>query len=246
MGRDAPFAKKGEGHNATFLGKTSTLVVFKVKSGVFPVHSLLEFSTKRFVKAKRLKLPVIDRDLRRTMTHSVATTRRAALLGLGAALCTPALAQARASYRRTLDLRNDRTGDRFTGTYFGDGYYEPEAMAELDHLMRDFHADESIMMDVRLYDIFAALQDTTDTTEPLVITSGYRSRKTNDRLRKTNRWAAKNSLHVPGMAADLKITGVGSDRLVGIAKSLKMGGVGSYRGASFIHVDVGDVRSWRR
>jgi uncharacterized protein YcbK (DUF882 family) len=173
-------------------------------------------------------------------------TRRSALLGLGAALCTPGIASARASLRRTLDLRSDRTGEKFKGTYFGDGYYEPEAMAQLDHLMRDFHVDESIMMDVRLYDIFAAIQDTLDTREPLVITSGYRSQTTNDKLRRRNRWAAKNSLHVPGMAADLKIKGVSSKQLVKVVKSLKMGGVGSYGGQSFIHVDVGSIRSWRR
>jgi len=180
------------------------------------------------------------------MAHSLQLTRRSALLGLGAALCTPAIASARASLRRTLDVRNARTGESFKGTYFGDGYYEPDAMADLDHIMRDFHVDESIMMDVRLYDIFAAIQDSLDTREPLVVTSGYRSRKTNDKLRKRNRWAAKNSLHIPGMAADLKIKGVTSAQLVKVVKSLKMGGVGSYSGQSFIHVDVGAVRSWRR
>lgn len=180
------------------------------------------------------------------MTHPVDLTRRSALLGLGATLFAPSIAQARASFRRTLDVRNDRTGDRFKGAYFGDGLYEPEAMAELDHLMRDFRAEESIMMDVRLYDIFAALQDNLDTSEPLVITSGYRTRGTNDKLRKRNKWAAKNSLHIPGMAADLKVKGVESRRLVRTATSLNMGGVGSYGGRSFIHVDVGAVRTWRR
>lgn len=173
-------------------------------------------------------------------------TRRSALLGLGTMLFAPTIVHARATYRRTLDIRSDQTGDRFKGTYFADGLYEPEAMAELDHLLRDFRADESIMMDVRLYDIFAALQDAIGTREPLVVTSGYRTRQTNDKLRRRNRWAAKNSLHVPGMAADLKIKGISSSRLVKIASNLKMGGVGSYSGASFIHVDVGAVRSWRR
>ncbi len=180
------------------------------------------------------------------MTQTSEISRRSALLGLGIALCTPSIVSARASFRRTLDVRNDRTGEKFKGTYFGDGYYEPEAMAELDYLMRDFHTDESTLMDVRLYDIFAALQDTLDTREPLVITSGYRTKATNDKLRRRNRWAAKNSLHIPGMAADLKIKGASSRQLVKVAKSLNMGGVGSYSGSSFIHVDTGAVRSWRR
>lgn len=188
----------------------------------------------------------MNRDKALNMAQVSPLSRRSALLGLGALLCAPSIANARASLRRTLDLRNDRTDEAFTGTYFGDGYYEPDAMAELDHLMRDFHVDESIMMDVRLYDIFAAIQDTLDTREPLVITSGYRSQKTNDKLRRRNRWAAKNSLHIPGMAADLKIRGVSSRELVRIVSSLKMGGVGSYSGQSFVHVDVGAVRSWRR
>jgi len=180
------------------------------------------------------------------MAQSTALSRRSALLGIGAALCTPTIVSARASFRRTLDVRSARTGERFTGTYFGDGFYEPDAMKELDHLLRDFHVDESIMMDVRLYDIFAAIQDTLDTREPLVVTSGYRSQTTNDKLRRRNKWAAKNSLHIPGMAADLKVPGVSSRQLVKIVKGLKMGGVGSYSGQSFIHVDVGSVRSWRR
>jgi len=180
------------------------------------------------------------------MTQPLQLSRRSALLGIGATLCTPAIASARASYRRTLDIRNASTGDKFKGTYFGDGYYEPDAMAELDYLMRDFHTDETTLMDVRLYDIFAALQDTLDAREPLVITSGYRTKKTNEKLRRRNRWAAKNSLHVPGMAADLKIHGISSSQLVKVVKNLKMGGVGSYSGSSFIHVDTGAVRSWRR
>lgn len=165
---------------------------------------------------------------------------------LGATLCTPALAKSRIGGVRTLDLRHDQTGERFVGDYFADGLYEPDAMAQLDHLMRDFHADESLIMDVRLYDLFAEIQDNIGKNEPLVITSGYRTQKTNDSLRRNNRWAARNSLHIPGMAADIKVHGVSSSRLVSAATGLRRGGVGAYRGASFIHVDVGAVRSWRR
>lgn len=204
------------------------------------------FAVKRIFKSIRLNSSMLDRDKTLNMGQTLEISRRSALLGLGAALCAPSIASARASLRRTLDIRNAQTGESFKGTYFGDGYYEPDAMASLDYLMRDFHVDETIMMDVRLYDIFAALQDALDSREPLVITSGYRSQKTNDKLRRRNRWAAKNSLHIPGMAADLKIHGVTSSQLVKVVKSLNMGGVGSYRGSNFIHVDTGAVRSWRR
>ncbi len=180
------------------------------------------------------------------MGNPSEATRRAVLLGIGATLATPALAQARIPNTRALSLHNTRTDERFDGVYYADGIYEPEAMAALDGILRDHTADEVTIMDVRLYNLFSRLQSTLDTTEPLRITSGYRTRATNDALRKRTRWAAKNSLHIEGMAADFKLPGTSSRTLSRAATSLKMGGVGTYRGASFIHVDVGDVRSWVR
>ncbi len=180
------------------------------------------------------------------MGTRMISTRRAVLLGIGASLTAPALARARVPNTRSLSLHNARTDDRFDGVYYADGLYEPEAMAALDRLLRDHRADEVTVMDVRLYDLFSRLQETLDKTDPLRITSGYRTRATNDALRKRTRWAAKNSLHIEGMAADFKLPGVSGRTLSRAAKGLKMGGVGTYRGASFIHVDVGDVRNWTR
>ncbi len=180
------------------------------------------------------------------MGNRIVPTRRAVLFGIGVSLAAPALAKARIPNTRSLVLQNTRTGDRFDGVYYADGVYEPEAMAALDRLLRDHTADEVTVMDVRLYDLFSRLQGALDKTDPLRITSGYRTRATNDALRKRTRWAAKNSLHIEGMAADFKLPGTSSRTLSRAAKSLQMGGVGTYRGASFIHVDVGDVRNWTR
>ncbi len=181
-----------------------------------------------------------------TMGNRIISTRRAMLLGIGATLAMPALARARVPNTRTLSLHNTRTDDRFNDVYYADGVYEPEAMAALDSLLRDHTADEVTIMDVRLYDLFAGLQVTLDKTDPLRITSGYRTRATNEALRRRTRWAAKNSLHIEGMAADFKLPGTSGRTLARAAKSLKMGGVGTYSGAAFIHADVGDVRAWHR
>jgi len=180
------------------------------------------------------------------MANRLDMTRRTLLLGMGASLAAPALARARVPGTRMLSLHNARTGERFDGVYYADGIYEPEVMATLDSIMRDHTADEATIMDVRLYDLFARLQQTLDKTDPLRITSGYRTRATNDALRKRTRWAAKNSLHIEGMAADFTLSGTSGSTLARAARTLRMGGVGRYRGASFIHVDVGDVRSWTR
>ena len=147
---------------------------------------------------------------------------------------------------RRLRIENAHTGERFSGAYFADGLYLEEESLALDRVLRDHVADEATMMDVRLYDLLSELQRDLGVAAPVTVTSGYRTHATNERLRRRNRWAAKGSLHVPGMAADIKVKGVSGARLVRIAKALGRGGVGSYGGASFIHVDVGDVRSWAR
>ena len=183
---------------------------------------------------------------RGTMGNRIVSTRRTVLLGIGATLAAPSLARARVPNTRVLSLHNTRTDERFGDVYYADGQYEPDALAALDSILRDHTADEVTIMDVRLYDLFAGLQAALDKTDPLRITSGYRTRATNEALRRRTRWAAKNSLHIEGMAADFKLPGTSGKTLARAAKSLKMGGVGTYSGASFIHVDVGDVRAWHR
>lgn len=180
------------------------------------------------------------------MNNCFNLTRRAVLLGMGCSLAAPALAKAKIPDTRALSIHNARTDERFDGIYYADGLYEPDAMAALDSIMRDHRADEVTVIDVRLYNLFSRLQRSLDKTDPLRITSGYRTRATNEALRKRTRWAAKNSLHIEGMAADFTLEGVSGSTLARAARSLRMGGVGRYKGASFIHVDVGDVRSWTR
>lgn len=173
-------------------------------------------------------------------------SRRSVFLGAAAALCAPAIARAEIAGTRRLNLFRADTDEAFDGVYYADGLYEPEAMVQLDTLLRDVNADESIMMDVRLYDVLAETQSRIETSKPIRVTSGFRTRANNEALRRRTRWASKNSLHIQGMAADFTIPGVRGSTLAKAAKSLKMGGVGTYSGASFIHVDVGAVRAWRR
>jgi uncharacterized protein YcbK (DUF882 family) len=74
----------------------------------------------------------------------------------------------------------------------------------------------------------------------VVITSGYRSKKYNRRVR-----GARRSLHMSCKAADIKVPGVNKFRLARYVKGLSgRGGVGTYCRSSFIHVDVGKKREW--
>jgi uncharacterized protein YcbK (DUF882 family) len=60
-----------------------------------------------------------------------------------------------------------------------------------------------------------------------------------------SRAVAKNSYHLRGWAADVRLQGRDLRQLAMGALSLHRGGVGMYsRKSNFIHVDTGPVRRW--
>ena len=67
---------------------------------------------------------------------------------------------------------------------------------------------------------------------------------TNAMLRSRSRGVAKNSLHMKGQAADLRIGSRSIYQMAKAAQSCRAGGVGTYRGSNFVHMDCGEVRSW--
>lgn len=184
-------------------------------------------------------------------------SRRGFLLGaatVGAAVsASPALAAPRsivstpwqvARDMRSVNFVHAATGERFAATYYEDGKYLEDALAWADWVLRDVNCDQAIVMNNQLIDLLAHMKHQLGHRD-LVVTSAYRTPETNARLRLYNRRAAKNSLHISGMAVDFYSPGVSARRLARIAASERMGGVGMYRGARFIHADVGDVRYWR-
>ena len=90
----------------------------------------------------------------------------------------------------------------------------------------------------------ATLTDRLETRETVHVISGYRSPETNAALHARSRGVAAHSLHMDGMAMDIRIPGVPLARLRDAALSLQRGGVGFYPGSDFVHVDVGRVRRW--
>ena len=88
------------------------------------------------------------------------------------------------------------------------------------------------------------MQKKADQKQPMEIFSGYRSPKTNNRLRHNTSGVAKNSFHMYGQAIDFHIKGYSTKKLQQAALGLKAGGVGYYPKSDFIHMDTGAVRSW--
>lgn len=77
----------------------------------------------------------------------------------------------------------------------------------------------------------------------IVIKSGYRSPTYNEGLRKKGKLAAKTSMHIEGMAADIEMEGIDGKKLWEYVRSLDCCGAGYYQGKG-IHVDVGPSRFW--
>jgi uncharacterized protein YcbK (DUF882 family) len=168
-----------------------------------------------------------------------------ALSPLGAQAAPPAAA--RKAPVRTLSFFNTHTGERLKATYCCDGKYEPDALKQINHILRDWRVDKVKVIDPHLLDLLHELGGTLETDSPFHIISGYRSPVTNATLRArggNHTGVASKSLHLVGKAVDIRVPGVKLDHLRGAARSLKLGGVGYYPSSNFVHVDTGRVRFW--
>ena len=140
-------------------------------------------------------------------------TRRA-LLGAFAATtvaAAPTFSQAAGFLRGGGDIRrirmfSGRTGERIDMIYWIDGDYIKDAVKEINYFMRDWRTDQVKSIDLRTIDIMAASHTLLDVSEPYMMLSGYRSPQTNAMLRSRSRGVAKNSLHMRGQAADLRLS----------------------------------------
>tara|TARA_R110000796_G_scaffold17064_11_gene52743 strand:+ start:2576 stop:3145 length:570 start_codon:yes stop_codon:yes gene_type:complete len=177
---------------------------------------------------------------------------RRALLGAFAATAVtaaPTFANAASFLRGAGDIRrikmySGRTGERIDMIYWIEGNYIPDAVNELNYFMRDWRTDGIKTIDMRTVDIMAASHNLLDVTEPYMLLSGYRSPKTNAMLRSRSRGVAKNSLHMRGQAADLRLGSRSVHQMAKAAIACNGGGVGRYSGSNFVHMDCGQIRSW--
>lgn len=147
---------------------------------------------------------------------------------------------------RRLAMYSGRTGETINMIYWVEGEYINDALKEINQFMRDWRTDTSIKIDTRTIDIMAAAHGLLDVREPYTMLSGYRSPKTNAMLRSRSRGVAKNSLHMKGQAADLRLKTRTVNQIFKAAVACNGGGVGKYSGSNFVHMDSGVVRTWGR
>lgn len=186
-----------------------------------------------------------------TNTAHSGVTRRG-VLGIFAAtavIAAPTYSHAFGLLRGAGDIRrvkmySGRTGESLDTIYWVEGEYIPEVMDEISHFMRDWRTNDTIRIDPRTVDIMAAAHSLMDVTEPYMLLSGYRCPKTNAMLRQSSRGVARNSLHLKGQAADLRLKSRSVGQMAKAAEACASGGVGRYPRSNFVHMDCGPLRHW--
>lgn len=142
------------------------------------------------------------------------------------------------------------SGERIDVTTRTGGQYNKTAFEKIDRIFRDRHTGDEYPIDPKLIDAIAELRDKLlmSPSDPIELLSGYRSSQSNTKLATTNKYVAKNSYHMKGQAADIRIPDMSSSALEAVAKTMQRGGVALYPdgGPDFghVHVDTGPVRGW--
>ena len=186
-----------------------------------------------------------------TNISSTSMSRRA-LLGAFAATAVaaaPTYSKAAGFLRSGGDIRrlrmySARTGEKLDMIYWIEGNYVPDAIEEINYFMRDWRNNKTKSIDIRTMDIMAAAHNLMDVTEPYMLISGYRSPETNAMLRSRSSGVAKNSRHLRGEAADLRLRSRSVGQMARAASACHAGGVGRYTSSDFVHMDCGPVRNW--
>src|SRR6056297_3001722 len=93
--------------------------------------------------------------------HNASRRRFLAGAAAGAAMLVPWSRAAAALETRRLAFSHNHTGERLRVVYYEGGEYLPDAVAEINHLLRDFRTGEVWEMDLELLDTLAQLRSMT-------------------------------------------------------------------------------------
>ncbi|MBB4095159.1 DUF882 domain-containing protein [Brucella pecoris] len=168
---------------------------------------------------------------------------------LAAAAVLMALSPSQASAEtRSLKLYYVHTGEKAEIVFKRNGRFDAQGLKKLNVFLRDWRRNEPTKMDPRLFDLVWQVYRSSGSSQYITVVSAYRSPATNAMLRSSTRGVAKKSQHMLGRAMDFYIPGVPLAKLRGIGMRYQIGGVGYYprSGSPFVHMDVGNVRSWPR
>jgi len=174
--------------------------------------------------------------------------RRRFLAFAATTLAAPAIlvrpARAWSTGERVLHMWNPRTQEVYHRIYHNGQQFLPDALEEFNWFARDWRQQQSIQMDTVTMDFLSLIQDEFGYDVPFFLNSGYRSRATNEMLRRTTSGVARESWHMKGKALDITHQELSLQDLADFARDAHQGGVGVYSQNRFVHIDSADVRTW--
>ena len=144
-----------------------------------------------------------------------------------------------------LKLINANTEDEVTFEFGKNHRLRSQEVFKLNHFLKDWRTNEIKKFDaIVLNDFLKICSLCSGTSDALKVSvhSGFRSKETNEYLRRKSHKVARNSMHILGKAIDFSIPGMSAQHLTKIVKANTKGGVGSY--PTFVHLDSGPQRSW--
>jgi uncharacterized protein YcbK (DUF882 family) len=154
-----------------------------------------------------------------------------------AAITTP-------STERALRLYNTHTGESLRTIFWAEGQFIPDALQDINKLLRDHRNDKVAKMDPQLLVLLDKVSAQFGNQKVLHVISGYRSPETNAKLHANSDGVAKHSLHMEAKAIDIRLPGTNLAVLHKAAMAAQGGGVGYYPDSQFVHMDTGRVRYW--
>lgn len=148
---------------------------------------------------------------------------------------------------RRIVLSHPRSKELVDVIYFHNGSYDKDAMAKINHLLRDRRTGEVGRIDPLLMDFMfdLLLRTGLPPTTVVEVTDGFRSAGTNADLIKVNSNAARESYHLSGRAMDFKVPLLPGAALGEIAKTMQRGGAAYYPSTGHTHIDTGPNRTWK-
>lgn len=148
---------------------------------------------------------------------------------------------------RHIILAYPYAGEKLDVVYFHDGAYDKHALAKINNIMRDRHANVVGEIDPELIDYMVDIRTRLGLPPTIVfqVLSGYRTVETNEKLAQHNKNVAIESLHIHGWAVDFRIDDVDGRAICEIAKTMQRGGVAYYPKDNHVHIDLGNIRTWK-
>ena len=166
---------------------------------------------------------------------------------IASAMSVPTLARAAAAApnERVLRLYNTHTGESVKSVFWAEGQFIPDALADINKLLRDHRNNTVANMDPQLLLLLDRVSNSVGGPNNMLhVISGYRSPESNAKLAAESGGVAKHSMHLEGKAIDIRMPGCNLAALHKAAMNANGGGVGYYPESQFVHMDTGRPRHW--